>query len=163
MVAPNLTSATRLGAVSVAPTVGVVTDASGEDLTSYGDAGLTNIAHDMSAAPPAVKVKAGLDVEIQDAVGKKACMAVPGSQAIVVAPVNLASLPTTINSSAENAARSAVAAHSMSSMVVIQPSTGEILAIANNDKFNDFALTAAVAPGSSFKVITSRGRSTTGF
>ena len=43
----------------------------------------------------------------------------------------------------------------MSSMVVIQPSTGDILAIANNDNFNDFALTAAVAPGSSFKVITS--------
>ena len=40
-------------------------------------------------------------------------------------------------------------------MVVIQPSTGDILAIANNDNFNDFALTAAVAPGSSFKVITS--------
>ena len=47
VVAPNLTAATRLAAVSVAPTVGVVTDAGGEDLTSYGDAGLTNIAHDM--------------------------------------------------------------------------------------------------------------------
>jgi len=40
-------------------------------------------------------------------------------------------------------------------MVVIQPSTGKILAIANNAGFNDFALTAAVAPGSSMKVITS--------
>ena len=79
----------------------------------------------------------------------------PNSQAIVLAPVNLASLATTINSSAESAARSAVAAHPQSSMVVIQPSTGDILAIANNDDDNDFALTAAVAPGSSFKVITS--------
>ena len=155
VVAPNLTSATRLAAVSVAPTVGVITDAGGEDLSSYGDAGLTNIAHDMSSAPPAGKVKAGLDVEIQDAVGKNAGTAVPDSQAIVVSPVNLPSLATTINSSAESAARSAVAAHPMSSMVVIQPSTGDILAIANNDNFNDFALTAAVAPGSSFKVITS--------
>jgi cell division protein FtsI/penicillin-binding protein 2 len=155
VVAPNLTATTRLAAVSVAPTVGVVTDAGGEDLTSYGDAGLTNIAHDMAAAPPAAKVKAGLDVEIQDTVGKKAGTAVPNSQAIVLAPVNLASLATTINSSAESAARSAVAAHAQSSIVVIQPSTGDILAIANNDGFNDFALTAAVAPGSSFKVITS--------
>ena len=40
-------------------------------------------------------------------------------------------------------------------MVVIQPSTGKILAIANNDGFNDFALTAQVAPGSTMKVITS--------
>jgi cell division protein FtsI/penicillin-binding protein 2 len=104
---------------------------------------------------PAGKTKAGLDVEIQNTVGKKAGQAVPNSQAIVVAPVNLASLATTINSSAESAARSAVAGHAMSSMVVIQPSTGDILAIANNDGFNDFALTAAVAPGSSMKVITS--------
>jgi cell division protein FtsI/penicillin-binding protein 2 len=40
-------------------------------------------------------------------------------------------------------------------MAVIQPSTGDILAIANNAQFNDFALTAAVAPGSTMKVITS--------
>ncbi len=45
--------------------------------------------------------------------------------------------------------------HTSSSMVVIQPSTGDILAVANNDGFNDFALTAAVAPGSSMKIITS--------
>ena len=53
MVAPNLTATTRLAAVSVAPTVGVVTDAGGENLSSYNDAGLTNIAHDMAGAPPA--------------------------------------------------------------------------------------------------------------
>jgi cell division protein FtsI/penicillin-binding protein 2 len=40
-------------------------------------------------------------------------------------------------------------------MIVIQPSTGQILAIANNAGFNDFALTADVAPGSTMKVITS--------
>jgi cell division protein FtsI/penicillin-binding protein 2 len=39
-------------------------------------------------------------------------------------------------------------------MVVIQPSTGKILAIANNAGFNDFALTARVAPGSTMKTIT---------
>ena len=32
--------------------------------------------------------------------------------------------------------------HKQSSMMVIQPSTGQILAIANNAGFNDFALTA---------------------
>jgi cell division protein FtsI/penicillin-binding protein 2 len=40
-------------------------------------------------------------------------------------------------------------------MVAIQPSTGKILAIANNAGFNDYALTAKVAPGSTMKVITS--------
>jgi cell division protein FtsI/penicillin-binding protein 2 len=38
--------------------------------------------------------------------------------------------------------------------VVIQPSTGRILAIANNAGFNDYALTASVAPGSTMKIIT---------
>jgi cell division protein FtsI/penicillin-binding protein 2 len=41
-----------------------------------------------------------------------------------------------------------------SAMVAIQPSTGHILAIANNAGYNDFALTAAVAPGSTMKIIT---------
>jgi cell division protein FtsI/penicillin-binding protein 2 len=45
--------------------------------------------------------------------------------------------------------------HDNSSMVVIQPSTGRILAVANNAGSNDFALTAQVAPGSTMKVITS--------
>jgi cell division protein FtsI/penicillin-binding protein 2 len=49
-----------------------------------------------------------------------------------------------------------------SSMVVIQPSTGKILAIANNAGFNDFALTAQVAPGSTMKVITSTALFNTG-
>jgi cell division protein FtsI/penicillin-binding protein 2 len=40
-------------------------------------------------------------------------------------------------------------------MVIIQPSTGDILAVANNDGANDFALTARVAPGSTNKIITS--------
>ena len=131
MVAPNLTATTRLVAVAVAPTVTVVTDAGGENLASYGDAGLTNIANDMSSAPPAGQVNAGLDVEIQDAAGK-AGTAGADSQAIVVSPQNLPSLATTINPPAESAARSAVAEHAISAMVVIQPSTGEILAIANN-------------------------------
>jgi cell division protein FtsI/penicillin-binding protein 2 len=90
-------------------------------------------------------------VEIQTAVGK----AVPRSQAVIIAPVNVPDLDTTISASAETAAQAAVAAHSGSSMVVIQPSTGDILAIANNAGYNDFALTAAVAPGSTMKVITS--------
>jgi cell division protein FtsI/penicillin-binding protein 2 len=45
--------------------------------------------------------------------------------------------------------------HKDSAMVAIQPSTGKILAIANNAGYNDFALTAQVAPGSSMKIITS--------
>jgi Penicillin binding protein transpeptidase domain len=149
--APNLTASTHLAAVPVAPRVTSVTDASGNDLNSYGDAGLNNIATDLEAGAPPGDGSPGLSVEIQTRKGKP----LVNTAALVVAPKNVSGLATTIEPSAEQAARSAVAQHSESAMVVIQPSTGKILAVANNAGFNDFALTAAVAPGSTMKTITS--------
>jgi hypothetical protein len=151
VVAPNLTAATHLAAVQVAPSVSMVGDGTGGDLKAFGDVGLSNIAgYLMKAAPPG-RGKPGLDVEIQTAANK----VVKGSAAVLLDPENITSLDTTISPGAEQAALAAVAMHKMSSMVVIQASTGKILAIANNNGFNDFALTAAVAPGSTMKVITS--------
>jgi hypothetical protein len=151
VVAPNLTAATHVAAVQVAPAVSMIGDANGGNLTSFGDVGLSNIATLLMKAAPPGQGKPGLDVEVQDAAGKP----VKGSQAVILDPENIQSLNTTIQPAAEQAALAAVAMHKQSSMVVIQPSTGKILAIANNDGFNDFALTARVAPGSTMKVITS--------
>jgi cell division protein FtsI/penicillin-binding protein 2 len=152
VVAPNLTAATHLAAVQVPPTVSMVTDASGANLTRYGDAGLSTIAGLLKASAPTNEgANAGLDVEIQTKAGQP----VANSQAPIIAPGNYPTLSTTISPKAESAARSAVGMHKQSSMIVIQPSTGQILAIANNAGFNDFALTADVAPGSTMKVITS--------
>jgi hypothetical protein len=158
VLAPNLTASTHLAAVAAAPQVESVTDANGNDLTSYQDAGLTTIAGLLTQTPPAGKGTPGLDVEIQTAKGKL----VPNSQAVVVTPGNIQSVATTINPQAESAARDAVGMHKDSSMVAIQPSTGDILAIANNDGYNDFALTAQVAPGSTMKIITSTALFTNG-
>jgi hypothetical protein len=151
VLAPNLTASTHLAAVMVAPEVVSVNDASGNDVTSYGDAGLTTIANLLQRKAPPGQGTPGLYVEIQTAANRP----VPNSQAVVIPPNNIANLATTISAKAETAARSAVAMHGNSSMVVIQPSTGQILAIANNAGYNDFALTAQVAPGSTMKVITS--------
>jgi hypothetical protein len=148
--APNLSASTHLAVVSVDPGVTSVSDASGNDLTSYGDAGLNNIAASLKTGAPPGYGSPGLNVEVQRR-GKP----VVGTRAVVVAPRNVSGLATTISAAAEQAARSAVGRHNNSSMVVIQPSTGKILAIANNAGFNDFALTAAVAPGSTMKTITS--------
>ncbi len=156
--APNLTTSTHLDAVSVAPRVTSVTDASGNDLTSYGDAGLDNVAAGLERGAPPGYGSPGLDVEIQSRTGKL----LVNTRAVVVAPRNVSGLATTIDPVAEQAARSAVDRHSDSSMVVIQPSTGKILAIANNAGFNDFALTAAVAPGSTMKTVTSTALFTEG-
>jgi hypothetical protein len=152
VVAPNLTAATHLAAVTVPPTVSMVTDASGANLTRYGDAGLSTIAGLLKASAPATQgAKPGLNVQIETKSGQP----VANSQAILVAPGNYPTISTTINPKAEAAARSAVGMHKQSSMIAIQPSTGQILAIANNAQQNDFALTAQVAPGSTMKVITS--------
>jgi Penicillin binding protein transpeptidase domain/NTF2-like N-terminal transpeptidase domain len=156
--APNLTASTHLAAVPVAPRVTSVTDAGGNDLTNYGDAGLDHIAAGLQGAAPPGHGTPGLDVEIQSATGAP----VANTQAVVVAPGNVPELATTINGAAEQAARSAVGQHGNSSMVVLQPSTGKILAIANNAGFNDFALTAAVAPGSTMKTLTSTALFTEG-
>ena len=151
VVAPNLTASTHLAAVTVAPQVVAVNDASGNDITSYKDAGLTNIAGLLEQKAPPGQGSPGLYVEIQTAANRP----VPNSQAVVIPPNNIPNLATTISASAEAAARAAVAMRGNSSMVVIQPSTGKILAIANNAGYNDFALTAQVAPGSTMKVVTS--------
>ncbi len=152
VLAPGLTATTHLATVAVPPKVGQVTDGNGQLLTSYNDAGLDTISGLLSQdAPPGQGGNAGLDVEIQNAKG----VAVPYSQAALIKENDIPSLATTISPQAENAARSAVAMHKQSAMVVIQPSTGDILAIANNAGFNDFALTAAVAPGSTMKIVTS--------
>lgn len=149
--APNLTATTRLATVAVPPSVTTVTDSGGTDLSSYGDPGLTNIGNLLKLADPSSgQGTPGLDVEIQTAAGAP----VAHSQAVVTPPGNIPSVATTVSTQAETAARSAVAMHNDSSMVAIQPSTGQILAIANNDGQNDFALTAAVAPGSTGKIIS---------
>jgi hypothetical protein len=158
VLAPNLTASTHLAAVATPPQVESVTDASGNDLASYQDAGLTTIAGLLKQTPPTGRGTPGLDVEIQTAKDQL----VPDSQAAVVAPGNIQSVATTISPQAESAAQAAVAMHKNSSMVAIQPSTGDILAIANNDGYNDYALTAREAPGSTMKIITSTALFTSG-
>ncbi|MDT3440366.1 MULTISPECIES: penicillin-binding transpeptidase domain-containing protein [unclassified Pseudofrankia] len=147
--APNLTATTHLAAVPVAPKATSVVDSSGNSLTSYQDPGLNTIAGLLKASPPKDLGQPGLAVEIQSADGTP----VKGTRAAITTPVD-ATLATTINAKAEQAARSVVAEHPQSSIVAIQPSTGQILAIANNAGYNDFALTAAVAPGSTGKIIS---------
>jgi hypothetical protein len=151
IVAPNLTATQHLAAVSVAPQVVSVTDSTGAPLSTYNDPGLSNIASLLEQKGDEGQGKDGLYVQIDTAAGKE----VPNSQAVVVSPQNIANLQTTINPKAEQLARTAVGQHVGSSIVVIQPSTGHILAIANNAQDNDFALTAQVAPGSTMKIITS--------
>ncbi|MFJ4977443.1 penicillin-binding transpeptidase domain-containing protein [Streptomyces coeruleorubidus] len=64
-------------------------------------------------------------------------------------------LATTISPSAQSAAEKAVKRFAQSSVVAVKPSTGEVLAVANNrtDGFNA-AFAGQAAPGSTMKIIT---------
>ena len=100
--APNLAASTHLAAVSAAPRIMSVTDASGNNLISYTDAGLNAIAGLLEQRPPTGQGKPGLYVEIQTAKDKL----VPNSRAVIVAPTNVPNLTTTISAKAEEAAQS---------------------------------------------------------
>jgi hypothetical protein len=149
VVAPNLTDGQELAAVAVPPGDTSVTDSAGNPLASYDDPGLTHVASLLAPMAPTEKGKAGLAVQIEDGSGG----AVSGSAATIVA-AKADRVATTISSAAEQAARDAVSGTDNSAIVVIKPSAGYILAIANNAQFNDYALTAAVPPGSTMKIIT---------
>ncbi|KUO18896.1 penicillin-binding transpeptidase domain-containing protein [Streptomyces dysideae] len=62
---------------------------------------------------------------------------------------------TTLSPSMQAAAEKQVAAKSRASVVVLRPSTGEILAAANSSKGFNVAFQGSLAPGSTMKVITS--------
>jgi cell division protein FtsI/penicillin-binding protein 2 len=149
VVAPNLADGEHLATVLVPPKDTTATDSEGNLLSSYGDPGLSNIASLLAGHVPTAAGTPGLSVQIEDSANQ----AVPGSQATVTPP-GANQVATTISPQAERAARSAVAGADGSAIVVLRPSTGDILAIANNAQFNDYALTAAVAPGSVMKIIT---------
>jgi hypothetical protein len=149
VVAPNLTDGQQLAAVAVPPEGTSVTDSAGNPLSSYNDPGLANIANLLTQMAPTKKGSTGLSVEIEDASGS----AVSGGQTTIIAP-EAGRVATTISPEAEKAARNAVSGTDGSAIVVIQPSTGHILAIANNAQFNDYALLASVPPGSTMKIIT---------
>ncbi|GLJ87541.1 penicillin-binding transpeptidase domain-containing protein [Streptomyces poonensis] len=64
-------------------------------------------------------------------------------------------LPTTISAGAQAAAEKAVQKYAESSVVAVQPSTGEVLAVANHreDAFNA-AFLGQLAPGSTMKIVS---------
>jgi len=151
LVAPNLTAGEKVVSIAVPPTASKVTDASGNDLADATDPGVRNIAAALKKSAPAGQGTPGVKIELEDASGKT----IPNTADVLQQPVDTGAVKTTIDPDVESAAQSAVQKYKDSSMVVIKPSTGEILAVANNDGQNDFALTARVAPGSTNKIITS--------
>ncbi|MFD9907960.1 penicillin-binding transpeptidase domain-containing protein [Streptomyces sp. NPDC059063] len=74
---------------------------------------------------------------------------------LTLSPGRPGKLPTTLSAAAQQGAEVAVAQHPESSVVALKPSTGEVLAVANNreDEFNA-AFEGKLAPGSTMKIVT---------
>jgi hypothetical protein len=79
----------------------------------------------------------------------------PDTSVLTLAEGKAGKLETTISASAQAAAEKAVKLYGQSSVVAVKPSTGEVLAVANNrtDSFNA-AFEGTKAPGSTMKIIT---------
>ncbi|HZP54916.1 penicillin-binding transpeptidase domain-containing protein [Actinocrinis sp.] len=152
ILAPGLTDGQKLAVVPVQPGVGKVVDAAGSKLSSYSDASLQTIAGTLAKKAPKGSGTAGVAVQVMDASGN-AVGTTP--LAMLQKPVDASVLKTTIDPTVQALARSAVGMFPRSSMVVLRPSTGAILAAANSAGSGDTALTGGLAPGSTFKIVTS--------
>lgn len=151
ILAPGLADGQQLAVVAVPPGVGKVTDASGTKLASYSDDALQTIAGSLQKKAPKGTGTAGVAVQVMNSSGK-AVGTTP--LATLQKPVDASVLKTTIDPTVQSLARAAVGMHSRSSMVVLRPSTGAILAVANSAGSGDTALTGGLAPGSTFKIVT---------
>jgi hypothetical protein len=158
LVAPKLSAREKVVSVPIAPGASGVTDANGNNLQDSSDPGLQHIAAALTRSAPTGQGTPGIEIAFAGPDGTP----IASTTDVLSQPVAAGQVKTTIDPRVEGMAESAVQAHSGSSMVVIQPSTGDILAVANNDGANDFALTAQVAPGSTSKIITSTALFSTG-
>jgi membrane carboxypeptidase/penicillin-binding protein len=157
IVAADMASDTHLALSGVpASSAGqtTVTDAEHNNLADSPEETLQKIAASLAQGGPDLPVGAGtpgIDVEVVD----DSSAPLNGVSPVVVTQPGNVVLATTIDAKTEQAALAAVQENQNSSMVVLQPTTGDILAIANNDGGLDSAMLAELAPGSTMKVVTS--------
>ncbi|MFD5658059.1 penicillin-binding transpeptidase domain-containing protein [Streptomyces hirsutus] len=97
----------------------------------------------------------GIELTIRHAEGSSGGAGAADSTLVTLAKGKPGKLRTTLSAGVQAAAEKAVKQFPESSVVAVQPSTGEVLAVANHrrDGF-DAALQGQVAPGSTMKIIT---------
>jgi hypothetical protein len=128
-------------------------DRHGQAITAAAHPALAGLLGDLTSEARTLKGGTpGTNVELVDA-----ATGAPAMTLATLVPPKAVPLKLTIDLSVQQAAENAVAsAPSGTGVVVEQPSTGDILAIANNPENGyDTALLAKLAPGSAMKVVTS--------
>ncbi|MBS2534695.1 hypothetical protein KGQ20_18140 [Catenulispora sp. NF23] len=149
---PQLSSLANLKAV---PPAVPVADRNGAPLSGAAHPSIASIINKLSTAKPPSGGQASLQIQFVD---NNTGLQIPNSDTIQLGAPNSTSglqLGSTIDSKIQTAAENALKPYPNSGMVVIQPSTGQILAIATNNKDNPkMAYMATRAPGSTFKTVT---------
>jgi len=152
MINPQLSAAANLKAVP--PSVPVA-DRNGVPLSGKDHPSIASILTKLAVSKPTGGGQPSLQIQFVD---NNTGLQIPNSNTIQLGAPNSTSglqLGSTIDSKIQTAAENALQAYPNSGMVVIKPSTGEILAIATNNKNNlKMAYTATRAPGSTFKTVT---------
>ena len=146
----DLKAGQHLGLGTVPATVTQVADVHGTPITSANAPSLTNIVNTIEKNSSGAGGTPGQMVQVMNAAG-----AVVSTVSTVSQPVSGGPAKSTFDLNIEAAAQQAASQAVNSSVVVIQPSTGDILAVANNPSSGqDTAMVGALAPGSTFKTIT---------
>ena len=158
LVAPGMTASLHPVALAIRPTVASVTDASGGSLSASSQPALQNIAALIKENTTNHQGTAGLEIALENSSGA----VVSGSADTLSDATSSGSVATTIDPTLESLATTAVGKLPRSAMVILRPSTGAILAVANSAGDADYALTGTLAPGSSFKVVTTTALLTSG-
>ncbi|GAA2061379.1 penicillin-binding transpeptidase domain-containing protein [Catenulispora yoronensis] len=150
---PQLSAASNLKAVP--PSVPVA-DRNGVLLSATAHPSLSSILAKLAIAKPQNGTSASLQIQFVD---NNTGNPIPGSNPIQLGAQNATGslqLASTLDDKIQTQAEKALAPFPNSGMVVIKPSTGEVLAIASNAKDNPKLATMATrAPGSTFKTVTS--------
>jgi hypothetical protein len=149
---PQLSAAANLKAVP--PSVPVA-DRGGAPLSGKDHPSLASLISKLAISKPQSGGQPSLQIQFVD---NNTGLQIPNSNTIQLgAPnsTNSLQLGSTIDLKIQTAAENALQPYPNSGMVVIKPSTGEILAIATNNKNNaKMAYSATRAPGSTFKTVT---------
>jgi hypothetical protein len=99
--------------------------------------------------------KAGIELRIVRGAAAKGTQKTPDKTLVTLSEGTPGTVKTTLSPALQAAAEQQVGKQANASVVVMRPSTGEILAVANNSHGFNVAFQGSLAPGSTMKIITS--------
>ncbi|WP_406476842.1 penicillin-binding transpeptidase domain-containing protein [Streptomyces sp. NBC_01615] len=98
--------------------------------------------------------KAGIELRVVRKAAKKGAQKTPDKTLLTLSEGTPGTVKTTLSPTLQADAEQQVAAKAKASVVLMRPSTGEILAVANSSHGFNTAFQGSLAPGSTMKVIT---------